>query len=63
MLKSYVIGAGAIYGGEEDPLHTWFKSAWHNAKFLPVYGSGKNLVPTIYMQDLAKYVTEFLVPK
>lgn len=55
-LKAYVIGCGAIYGSGESPLHHWFMSAWHNAKYLPIYGSGKNYVPTIYIPDLAKMV-------
>jgi len=54
MLKSYVIGAGAVYGAGEWPLHHWFKSAWHNAKYLPIYGSGKNFMPTIYIKDLSR---------
>ncbi|CAG7834071.1 unnamed protein product [Allacma fusca] len=60
MLKSYVIGAGAIYGDAEDALHTWFKSGWHNAKNLPIYGDGKNLMPTIYIQNLARIVQQVM---
>jgi len=54
-LKAYVIGAGAVYGEGEGPFHHWFKSAWHNANFLPIYGTGKNMVPAIYVNDLATY--------
>jgi adenylate kinase len=60
MLKAYVIGAGAIYGEAEESLHTWFKSAWHNAKHLPIYGDGKNLMPTIYIQNLARIVQQVM---
>lgn len=55
-LKAYVIGCGAIYGAEENAMHHWYMSAWHNAKYLPVYGTGKNYMPTVYIQDLAKMV-------
>ncbi|CAL8072219.1 unnamed protein product [Orchesella dallaii] len=59
-LKAYVVGAGAIYGAEESPLHHWFMSAWHNAKYLPIYGTGKNFMPTMYIQDLAKLVQNIM---
>lgn len=55
MFKAYVVGAGAVYGAGEGPLHHWFKSAWHNAKYLPIYGTGKNFLPTVYIKDLARY--------
>jgi len=54
MVKAYVIGAGVAYGGEEYGLHHWFKSAWHNSKYLQVYGEGKNRMPAIYVKDLVQ---------
>ena len=44
-----------MYGQGEDVFHYLFKSAWHGqAHFLPIFGDGSNIIPTIHVLDLAK---------
>ena len=52
-LLTYVVATGLTYGMEENVFHYLFKSAWHNAPEVPVYGKGANFLPTIHIIDLA----------
>lgn len=52
-LKALVICCGITYGEEEDILHYFFKIAWQNAHFLPIFGEGRNKIPLLYVRDLA----------
>lgn len=52
-LLTYVVATGLTYGMEENVFHYLFKSAWHNAAEVPVYGKGANFLPTIHVVDLA----------
>jgi adenylate kinase len=47
-----VVCSGLIYGQEENIFHFLFKSAWHNNDLM-LYGKGKNVLPTIHINDLA----------
>ncbi len=47
-----MVCCGLIYGQEENIFHNLFKMAWHNVD-LPVYGNGRNILPTIHINDLA----------
>jgi len=40
---------------EENVFHYLFKSAWHNAPELQVFGKSENFLPTIHVMDLAAY--------
>jgi adenylate kinase len=51
-LISFVVCSGLIYGQEESIFHYLFKSAWHNHDLI-LYGKGKNVLPTIHINDLA----------
>eukprot|EP00741_Cyanophora_paradoxa_P010584 tig00020537_g10230.t1 len=56
-LKTYVVCAGIPYGGGEETFHQMFKLAWLcNPRALPCVGDGDNVVPTIYVHDLAAVV-------
>lgn len=52
-IAAFVVASGICYGGGENAFHYLFKSAWHNALHLPIYGNGQNVVPTIHTKDLA----------
>lgn len=56
-LKVIVICAGVLYGQGEIAFANLFKAAWlNNPKDLPYLGDGLNKIPTIHIQDLAKFV-------
>jgi adenylate kinase len=56
-VATMVIAAGILYGGEEDAFHDLFKTAWLcEEKSLEIVGEGKNIIPTIHVQDLANIV-------
>jgi hypothetical protein len=56
-LHTYVIFAGMTYGEGESMLHPLFKQAWHlSPEGLPTFGTGKQLVPLVHVQDLATFV-------
>ncbi|XP_018322860.1 adenylate kinase 7-like [Agrilus planipennis] len=55
-LKTYVIASGIPYGHEEETLDFLFKLAWRNESEMPVFGNGKNYVPLIHVEDLAKVI-------
>jgi len=53
----YVVASGVMYGQGEDVFHYLFKAAWHGeTSFLPIFGDGNNVIPTIHVLDVAKYV-------
>jgi nucleoside-diphosphate-sugar epimerase len=55
-LSTYVVASGLTYGCGEDIFHFFFKAAWlGDVPALPVFGNGQNIVPTIHIQDLARY--------
>lgn len=39
---------------EEEQLAFYFKLAWNNEKYLPVFKKGTNFIPLIHIKDLAK---------
>lgn len=56
-VRTFVVGAGLLYGAGEDALENFFKAAWlQNPKELPVPGTGENLVPAIHVNDLSTFV-------
>ncbi|KAK9728749.1 hypothetical protein QE152_g17073 [Popillia japonica] len=55
-LKTYTICSGIVYGEEEEDFSYYFKKAWNNEEFLPIYDQGKNLIPLIHIKDLARVV-------
>nr|CAJ2469328.1 unnamed protein product [Leishmania braziliensis] len=71
-LDTFVICGGLPYGGEEDLLEPLFRLAWsaesekkqdeHAATpaTLPIFGSGRQRVPLVHVQDLACFVRKLL---
>ncbi|XP_063992217.1 adenylate kinase 7-like [Diachasmimorpha longicaudata] len=55
-LKTLVLCCGITYGNEEGPLHFLFKLAWHNSPFLPIFGTGRNKIPLLHVDDLSRIV-------
>ncbi|XP_051875089.1 adenylate kinase 7 isoform X2 [Pristis pectinata] len=52
--STYVIASGVIYGMDESVFHLFFKEAWLGLNpTIPCFGDGKNIVPTIHVNDLA----------
>ena len=51
--SAFIVASGLTYGLGENVFHYYFKSAWHNASELTVIGDGTNVIPTIYITDLA----------
>ena len=50
-----MICCGLIYGQDENIFHHLFKTAWHNND-LPIYGNGRNILPTIHIHDLGSII-------
>ena len=56
-VKVFIVCPGVIYGCGEDTFYQIFKSAWlQNPTKLPFLKEGNNKVPTIHIQDLARFV-------
>lgn len=60
-LKTFVVFSGLVYGLGEDTLHPLFKQAWSLApEGLPVFGSGRQIIPMIHVNDLSSLVSKLL---
>ncbi|KAF8820547.1 Dpy-30 motif protein [Cardiosporidium cionae] len=55
-LKTYVIGAGILYGNGEDVFYPLFKTAWLSEKTSHVIGPGTNVIPMVHVTDVARLV-------
>ncbi|NWV78482.1 KAD7 kinase, partial [Dasyornis broadbenti] len=52
--STYVVASGHQYGAEEGLFHCFFKMCWlGETPAIPVFGDGKNNIPTIHIHDLA----------
>ncbi|NXH01459.1 KAD7 kinase, partial [Loxia leucoptera] len=52
--STYVVASGHQYGAEEGLFHYFFKMCWlGETPAIPVFGDGKNIIPTIHIRDLA----------
>ena len=57
MFMTYVVIAGLLYGSGENIFHFLFKQAWLGGeKALPIFGSGKNILPMIHVNDLSSAI-------
>ncbi len=53
----FIVCAGTIYGCGENTFYPLFKAAWlQEPAELPYLGEGDNLIPTIHLKDLVKFV-------
>ncbi|XP_056348675.1 adenylate kinase 7 [Oenanthe melanoleuca] len=51
---TYIVASGHQYGAEEEFFHYFFKMCWlGETPAIPVFGDGKNIIPTIHIRDLA----------
>lgn len=56
-LKVYVICSGLWYGQGEILFKNYFKAAWmQEPEALPYLGNGTNMLPTINVRDLVKFI-------
>ncbi|CAI5697324.1 unnamed protein product [Oreochromis niloticus] len=56
LFSTYVVAAGLQYGMGEQIFHYFFKKSWLGEDGIPIFGDGKNIVPTIHIHDLASVV-------
>ncbi|KAK6635168.1 hypothetical protein RUM44_000417 [Polyplax serrata] len=59
--RTIVIGSGVTYGHEEDVLHYLFKMAWKDHPHLPIFGTGKNIIPVIHINSLSSIIHNVIV--
>ena len=61
-LRVHVLCAGIRYGNGERTFYDHFQKAWiQDPKALPIIGDGKNLIPTIHVNDLANLVRRVVI--
>ncbi|XP_065822555.1 adenylate kinase 7 [Labrus bergylta] len=57
LFSTYVVASGLQYGMGEQIFHFFFKTSWlGQEQRVPVFGDGKNIVPTVHIKDLASVV-------
>ncbi|XP_018553227.1 adenylate kinase 7 isoform X3 [Lates calcarifer] len=57
LFSTYVVASGLQYGMGEQVFHFFFKTSWlGQEREIPVFGDGKNIVPTIHISDLASVI-------
>jgi hypothetical protein len=60
-LRSYVVCAGLQYGEGEGLFEDYFMAArLQTPARLPVYGKGKNRIPTVHTADLVTYIEKII---
>lgn len=58
-VKVIIVCPGILYGQGEEIFEDLFRAAWlQNPKALPYLGEGDNLLPTIHIADLAKFIVK-----
>ena len=63
-VRTFVLAAGIMYGKGENILNSHFKRAWlQNPLRLPFVGEGNNILPTIYVVDVARMVKKIFEGK
>ncbi|KAM9804437.1 adenylate kinase 7-like [Neosynchiropus ocellatus] len=56
MFSTCVVASGLQYGMGEQIFNIFFKMSWLAVKEIPVFGEGKNIVPTIHINALASVI-------
>lgn len=60
-LKTYVVCSGLLYGEGEGILKNYFMQArLQNPEKLPIFGKGRNRIPTVHVVDLVTYVEKIV---
>jgi adenylate kinase len=63
-LKTYVVCSGLLYGEGEGILKHYFMQArLQNPPKLPIFGKGRNRIPTVHVADLVTYVEKIVERK
>lgn len=57
-VKSYVVGAGVLYGDGEETFTQLFKDAWLGIDSHVITGPGSNHIPTVHVRDVARLVRQ-----
>ncbi|XP_068608564.1 adenylate kinase 7 [Brachionichthys hirsutus] len=61
LFATYVVASGLQYGMGEQLFHFFFKTSWlGREKEIPVFGDGRNIVPTIHLHDLASVIQKVI---
>jgi len=55
-VKSYVVGAGILYGEGEETFTQLFKDAWLGIENHSITSPGTNHIPTVHVRDMARLV-------
>ncbi|KAM9376147.1 adenylate kinase 7 [Pholidichthys leucotaenia] len=64
LFPTYVVASGLQYGMGEQLFHYFFKKSWlGKGHEVPVFGDGKNVIPTIHVSDLARVVQNVIEHK
>ncbi|XP_053366009.1 adenylate kinase 7-like [Clarias gariepinus] len=62
--STYVVASGLQYGEGEQAFHFFFKTSWLGEEAeVPIFGDGSNIIPTIYINDLAGIVQNVIERK
>lgn len=63
-LKTYVVCSGLLYGEGEGILKHYFMQArLQNPPKLPIFGKGRNRIPTVHVADLVTYIEKIVERK
>ncbi|XP_054862172.1 adenylate kinase 7 isoform X3 [Amphiprion ocellaris] len=55
LFSTYVVASGLQYGMGEQLFHYYFKKSWlGQEQEISIFGDGKNIIPTIHINDLAR---------
>ncbi|XP_008285255.1 adenylate kinase 7 [Stegastes partitus] len=61
LFSTYVVASGLQYGMGEQVFHYYFKNSWLGQEHeISVFGDGKNIIPTIHVNDLASVVQNII---
>jgi len=57
-VKTYIVGAGVLYGDGEETFTQVFKDAWLGTQNHTITSPGTNLIPTVHVRDMARLVAQ-----
>ncbi|XP_022077281.2 adenylate kinase 7 isoform X2 [Acanthochromis polyacanthus] len=61
LFSTYVVASGLQYGMGEQVFHYYFKNSWLGQEHeISIFGDGKNIIPTIHINDLASVVQNII---
>lgn len=57
-VRSFIVGAGVLYGDGEDTFAQLFKDAWRGTQSHTITSPGTNIIPTAHVRDVARLVRQ-----